>query len=79
MEEIIIRLLAETMETDVNSVTWNRDTDIINEIGIDSLQLVRFLMKLEEELNITIDYEALTFDDLATIGSLAKFLSRFAD
>jgi acyl carrier protein len=34
-------------------------------------------MRLEEELNITIDYEALTFEDLATIGSLETFLSRF--
>jgi acyl carrier protein len=77
MEEIIKRLLAETIEADVNEVSWNRETDIINDIGIDSLQLVRFLMRLEEELNITIDYEALTFEDLATIGSLENFLSRF--
>jgi acyl carrier protein len=77
MEKIIIRLLAETIEADVNEVSWNRETDIINDIGIDSLQLVRFLMRLEEELNITIDYEALTFEDLATIGSLETFLSRF--
>lgn len=76
MEEIIIRLLAETMEADVNEVSWNRETDIINDIGIDSLQLVRFLMRLEEEMNITIDYETLTFEDLATIGSLEAFLSR---
>jgi len=77
MKEIIIRLLAETIEADVNEVSWNRETDIINDIGIDSLQLVRFLMRLEEELNITIDYETLTFEDLATIGSLENFLSRF--
>jgi acyl carrier protein len=77
MEEIIKRLLAETIEADVNEVSWDRETDIINDIGIDSLQLVRFLMRLEEELNITIDYEALTFEDLATIGSLETFLSRF--
>ena len=77
MKEIIIRLLAETIEADVNEVSWNRETDIINDIGIDSLQLVRFLMRLEEELNITIDYETLTFEDLATIGSLENCLSRF--
>ena len=66
------------METDPQNVSWNSDTDILNDIGVDSLQLVQFLLKLEEEMNITIDYDALTFDDLATIGTLASFLSRFA-
>ncbi len=78
MEEMIKRLLAEMMEIDPQNVSWNSDTDILNDIGVDSLQLVQFLLKLEEEMNITIDYDALTFDDLATIGTLASFLSRFA-
>ena len=78
MEEMIKRLLAEMMEMDPQNVSWNSDTDILNDIGVDSLQLVQFLLKLEEEMNITIDYDALTFDDLATIGTLASFLSRFA-
>ena len=78
MEETIKKLLAEMMETDLQNVSWNSDTDILNDIGVDSLQLVQFLLKLEEEMNITIDYDALTFDDLATIGTLASFLSRFA-
>ncbi len=78
MEEMIKRLLAEMMEIDPQNVSWNSDTDILNDIGVDSLQLVQFLLKLEEEMNITIDYDALTFDDLATIGTLSSFLSRFA-
>ena len=77
MEETIKKLLAERMETDLQNVSWNSDTDILNDIGVDSLQLVQFLLKLEEEMNITIDYDALTFEDLATIGTLASFLSRF--
>lgn len=77
MEETIIRVLAKMMELDPEQVTWNQNTDIFNEIGIDSLQLVQFLLKLEGELGITIDYDALTFDDLATIGTLASFLRRF--
>jgi acyl carrier protein len=76
MEQTIIRLLAELMEQNPEAVSWNSDTDILNEIGVDSLQLVRLLLKLEEELNLMIDYDALTFDDLATIGTLASFLSR---
>ena len=76
MEDLIIKLLAETVEKEDAAASWNSETDIINEIGVDSLQLVRFLLKLEEQLDITFDYDQLTFDDLATIGTLAKFLSK---
>ena len=76
MEDLIIKLLAETIEKEDAAASWNSETDIINEIGVDSLQLVRFLLKLEEQLDITFDYDQLTFDDLATIGTLAKFLSK---
>ena len=48
MEEMIKRLLAEMMEMDPQNVSWNSDTDILNDIGVDSLQLVQFLLKLEE-------------------------------
>ena len=78
MEETIKRLLAEMTEKDPQNISWNSDTDILNDIGLDSLQLVQFLLKLEEEMDITIDYDQLTFEDLATIGTLSSFLSRFA-
>ncbi|MBR3347030.1 MAG: acyl carrier protein [Solobacterium sp.] len=78
MEERIKQLLAETIEDSSNIASWNSDTDIINEIGLDSLQMVRFLLKLEDELGIQIDYDNLDFDDLKSIGSLAAFIKRCA-
>jgi acyl carrier protein len=74
MEETIKQVLAETIEDDSAMAEWTAETDLINGIGLDSLQLVRFLMKLEDRLGISIDYDALQFEDLSSIGSLAKFL-----
>ena len=76
MEEIIKEVLAETIEDDSAKDTWTAETDLINGIGLDSLQLVRFLMKLEDRLGIRIDYDALQFEDLSSIGSLVKFLEK---
>ena len=74
MEEMIKELLAETIEDDSAKRSWNSDTDIINEIGIDSLQLVRFLLAVENRLGISLNYEEMSFDIFSSIGSLAKFL-----
>ena len=76
MEERIKNVLADIMGEEANPDTWGPDTDLINDIGVDSLQLTRFLLKLEEELDTTIDYDALQFEDLATIRTLTEFLNR---
>ena len=75
MEEIIKTVLAETIEG-ADPDSWGPDTDIINDIGIDSLQTVRFLMALEDRLGISIDYEELSFDDFSSIRALAAFMER---
>ena len=78
MEERIRKVLAEIVDDNADSESWGPDTDLINEIGIDSLQLTRILLKLEEELGTPIDYDALQFEDLESIRTLAAFLKRTA-
>ncbi len=76
MEETIKELLAETVNADPAAVKWDSDTDIINDIGIDSLQIVRFLMSLEDRIGISLDYDQLSFDDFSSIRALADFIRR---
>lgn len=76
IEETIKELLAQTIEDDSKAASWNSDTDIINDIGIDSLQMVRFLLALEDRLGITVDYDQLSFDDFSSIRALADFIRR---
>ena len=76
MTEIIKETLVEVMDNASESESWNDDTDIIDDIGIDSLQIVRFMMALEDKLGISMDYEELTFDDFSSIKALAAFLEK---
>ena len=76
MTEIIKETLIEVMDNVSESESWNEDTDIINDIGIDSLQIVRFMMAIEDKLGISIDYEELSFDDFSSIRALATFLEK---
>ena len=59
--------LASQFEMDPEKIT--RDTDIMNDLGADSLDLVELIMTLEEEYGITVTddsiYEHKTAGDIA--------------
>ncbi len=48
--------------------------DIINDIGLDSLEMLRFMLELEERLSIQINFDALEYSYLNSIRTLAEFL-----
>jgi len=73
--EKIQEALADQFEVEPGSIT--RETDIINDLGADSLDLVELIMTLEDEYNVTITdesvYEHKTVGDITTfIESLVK-------
>ena len=76
IEEVVISLLAKTIDDENSKDTWTAETDIINDIGIDSIQLVRFMLSIEDELGISLDFDDLDFDDFSSIGALADYLMK---
>jgi acyl carrier protein len=52
------------------------DADLINEVGLDSLGLLQFMLEVEERMNIQIDFNLLEFDYLQSIQTLAGFLEQ---
>ncbi len=76
IEEVVISLLAKTIDDENSKDTWTAETDIINDIGIDSIQLVRFMLSVEDELGISLDFDDLDFDDFSSIGALADYLMK---
>ena len=71
-----IREILRAVKGDSEAVKNLSDgTDIINEVGLDSLQMVTFMLKLEEALDIEIDFDDLDFSTLTSVGSLCDFLS----
>ncbi len=59
----------ETMATQLSD-----EADLINEVGLDSLEMLQFMLEAEEQLGLQIDFEALEFDYLHSIRALAEFL-----
>lgn len=74
MIEIIKEILLKVTENEVEAETWNENTDILNEIGLDSIQLIEFLLMLEENVGIEFEYENLEYDMFSSIRKLADEL-----
>jgi len=51
------------------------DTDIIEDINLDSIELLNFMLELEGRLAIRIDFDRMEFSTLNSIAGLAAFLA----
>ena len=72
MIEKIIELLAKQFRIDASTI--DEGTNIVEDLGADSLEIVDMLMALEENFGITVsDEEALT---LKTVKDVAEFIER---
>lgn len=72
MFEKIRDMLALQLEIEKSRIT--HETDIIDELGADSLDIVELLTSLEDELGIVITDEAA--HGLRTVGDVAAFIEK---
>lgn len=70
--ERVISTLARQLEIDPALIT--EETNIIADLGADSLDIVELIMELEETYNIIINND--TAGDLSTVGKIAAFIEK---
>ncbi len=70
MFEEVAKLLSEQLNIDVSKIT--EDSEIIKDLGADSLDVVELLMALEDNTGKTIPEEKVA--DLKTVGDVVKTL-----
>ena len=68
--ERIREALVSQFEVDPEKIT--RETDIMNDLGADSLDLVELIMTLEEEYGINVTDESVY--ENKTVGEIADFI-----
>jgi acyl carrier protein len=69
-------LLPKVLKRDVPAMP--ETTRLFDELGLSSASTLELLLELEEDLDIQIDVEEIDQGDLASIGSLAEFVSAHA-
>ncbi len=70
MLETVKEILANQLQVDVDSI--REDTDIIDDLGADSLDVVEMLMAIEQEYGITVPDDVIT--SFKTVGDVAKYI-----
>ena len=69
MEDKIIELLAKQFGVEENTI--DADTNIIDDLGADSLEIVDMLMAIEENFGVTVsDEEAMTLKTVRDVAEL---------
>ena len=66
----VVDILAKQLGTDKAKI--NKDTNIITDLGADSLDLVEVLMSLEDEFGVSIPDDAIP--NIKTVGDLVKYI-----
>ncbi len=64
------KILAEQLDADANSITM--ETDIQEDLGADSLDVVEMLMSIEDEFEIEIPDEKI--ESLKTVGQVVEYI-----
>lgn len=68
--EKVAAILAKQLEVEASEIT--ADTDIVDDLGADSLDIVDLVMNMEEEFDLEIPDEDI--EGARTVGDLVKYL-----
>ena len=70
MLERIIEILSQYSDYDKSKI--NRDTSLVLDLGLSSLDVLKIVLKLEEEFNV--EFEEDELQDLTTVGDLEDYI-----
>lgn len=74
-EPIIARLSALIEPMAETDIVLSQDTDLVNELCLDSMKVMNLLLEVEDELDVAIPLNALA--DVRTLGDLADLVHRY--
>ena len=69
-------LLARVTESPDSAAGVTEETDLLNDLGIDSLHMITFLLSVEEEFDVEIDFESLEPEHLRSVRTFCEFALR---
>lgn len=75
VKEKVKQLLSEITGNPELAETLDGSTDIINDIGLDSIQMINFVLMIEDEFAIQLDFENFDFSNLNSVDILAEFIT----
>lgn len=75
IKEKIINILTEVTEGKTSEKKITDETNIIDEVGLDSLQMINFILMLEDNFDLEIDFDEIEYEMFLKFNSLVKFIN----
>ncbi|MGD8401096.1 MAG: phosphopantetheine-binding protein [Bacillota bacterium] len=78
MEETIkkvLDILVEVKENPVLADQFTGDSRIIDDIGLDSLEMINFILRIEDEFGVEINFEEFDYASLDDVKTFAAFIA----
>lgn len=76
MEERIKMILAEIKNDEALAETLTSSSSITDDVGLDSLQMINFMLKIQDEFGVEIDFEDFDFSHLNSIKTFCDFIGK---
>lgn len=73
--EQIITMISEVKQDPSCLTRLDRDSDIIHDAGLDSIQLIHFILRIEDDFNVEIDFEEFDMEHLGSIQAFCNFVN----
>nr|WTA64365.1 acyl carrier protein [Micromonospora sp. NBC_00855] len=74
IESEIKSALVEVLANGTTADDIGPDADLIDEFGLDSLQMIAFLLAVEDRFDLELDYEGLNLDDLRSVRQFTGYV-----
>ncbi|QWU13711.1 acyl carrier protein [Paenibacillus sophorae] len=75
MFESIKEIIIKVKEDESLRSTLTPESDLINDVGLDSLQMINFILEIEDQFGVEIVYEDLDYNSLLSIERFMDFLN----
>lgn len=72
----VLDILVEVKEHAISADQFTVESKIIEDIGLDSLEMINFILQVEDEFDVEINFEEFDYSNLDNIKTFAAFIEK---
>lgn len=73
----LINLINEITGKNIDVIDIPINIDLVNYFGIDSIQMINLLLKIEDEFDVRIDYDNLNYNDIRYLDKILALIQEY--
>jgi len=75
VQDKIVQLIAQVKNDAALNERVNGSSHLVNDIGLDSLQLISLILLVEDEFEVQVDFDSFQVDHLSSLERFANYVA----